>query len=505
MSIVNFKPVKFLPLLAGLLVSVYGAEVKANNLPSASNLPSDSHSNELSVLATVLAPTETGPSITPPSVASQAVTLRQAIALKQGSLTINDLKTNDLETPSTGSSLTSNNRSSLTFNGLLEEQKISGEKETSRTEASAQTPPSQSVEPEQQSLNTIEVSAVDVENIDNTRPHSDAFSHDLFLLADGGTPDFGETLFWSPARPDSHGPIGVMGDHTHGKGEFMLSYRYMFMDMDGNRSGTDSLSEAEVLQDFMVTPVQMTMQMHMLGAMYAPTEDLTLMAMLPYITKEMDHLTRNGMRFTTNTEGIGDVSFGGLYTLLDENRQRVHLNLGVSFPTGSINERDATPMGPNQILPYPMQIGSGTFDFQPGVTYLGQAGRWSWGSQAMGKIRVGENSNGYRLGNQFMLTGWGARSWTDWFSTSLRLDGRTNGNITGADARLNPSVIPTADPDLRAGTQLDVGLGLNFYVPEGNWQGTRFAVEFNLPVYRALSGPQLETDFTATAGLQTSF
>ncbi|MEL7333687.1 MAG: transporter [Cyanobacteria bacterium J06560_2] len=279
----------------------------------------------------------------------------------------------------------------------------------------------------------------------------------------------------------------------------------MYMDMDGNRNGTDSLSTADVLEGFMVTPVRMTMQMHMLGAMYAPTDDLTLMTMLPYITKEMDHLTRMGGEFTTTSEGIGDIQVGGLYTILDRNRQRVHINLGLSLPTGSIEERDATPMGPNQILPYPMQIGSGTVDLQPGITYLGQLGRWSWGSQAKGVIRLGENSNGYRQGNQLMLTGWGARSWTDWFSTSLRLNGRTWGNYGGEDSRLNPAVIPTADPDLRAGTQLDVGLGLNFYVPEGDLQGLRLATEFNLPIYRSLSGPQLETDFSATAGLQYAF
>ena len=28
-------------------------------------------------------------------------------------------------------------------------------------------------------------------------------------------------------RPDSHAPIGVMGDHMHKEGEYMISYRYM--------------------------------------------------------------------------------------------------------------------------------------------------------------------------------------------------------------------------------------------------------------------------------------
>jgi hypothetical protein len=133
---------------------------------------------------------------------------------------------------------------------------------------------------------------------------------------------------WSAARPDGHAPIGVMGDHTHKKGEFMFSYRYMFMEMDGNRDGTDSLSDREVLQDFMVTPVDMTMQMHMFGAMYAVTDDVTLMAMVPYVSKEMEHLTRMGTRFTTNSEGFGDIKTTALYTIFNKDKQRVHLNLG---------------------------------------------------------------------------------------------------------------------------------------------------------------------------------
>jgi len=210
---------------------------------------------------------------------------------------------------------------------------------------------------------------------------------------------------WSSSRPDGHAPIGVMGDHAHKKGEFMASYRYMFMNMDGNRDGTNSLSDSEVLQDFMVTPVDMTMDMHMFGAMYGVSDNLTVMAMVPFVSKEMEHLTRMGTRFTTNSEGIGDIKTTALYTIFDKDKQRVHLNLGASFPTGSINERDDTPAGDDQILPYPMQIGSGTFDLLPGITYLGQSGKGSWGAQALTTLRLGKNDNGYRLGNKYQLSG----------------------------------------------------------------------------------------------------
>lgn len=310
---------------------------------------------------------------------------------------------------------------------------------------------------------------------------------------------------WRAGRPDGHAPIGVMGDHTHEAGEFMFSYRFMRMDMAGNRDGTTDLTPAQVLQQFRVSPTEMTTDMHMLGAMYAPTDELTLSLMASYMFKTMEHVTRMGTRFTTQSDGFGDMRLMGLYKILDQNRQRLHFNAGISFPTGSTNRRDDTPAGPNQVLPYPMQLGSGTFDLHPGITYLGQTDDWSWGGQALGTIRLGTNGNSYRLGNRFNLTGWGARRWNNWFSTSIRLNGATWGNISGADPRLNPALIPTANPNLRGGTRLDVGLGLNFLVNKGVLAGHRLAVEFALPVYQSLDGPQLETDWVLTLGWQKAF
>jgi len=354
--------------------------------------------------------------------------------------------------------------------------------------------------------------AITLETIDQSSPigfvslpfasEDNSFPDRVIIANGGGDPSAGQ---WTSGRPDGHAPIGVMGDHVHGKGEWMITYRYMFMSMDGNRDGTDNLSTDDVLEDFMVSPEDMTMQMHMIGAMYAPTEDLTLMAMVPFVIKEMDHLTRMGTRFTTNSSGLGDIKLSGLYQLFNQNRQTVHLNLGFSVPTGSIDERDDTPAGDNVILPYPMQIGSGTFDLRPGITYLGQTDNWSWGAQANAVLRLGENDRDYTVGNHYQLTGWAARTLSDQVSLSLRLDGETRENYDGADLALNPNLIPTADPDLRGGTRLDLGLGVNVYLPESFLPEGRIAAEFELPLYQSLDGPQLETDWQLTVGVQSAF
>lgn len=306
-------------------------------------------------------------------------------------------------------------------------------------------------------------------------------------------------------RPDSHAPIGVMGEHTHKSGEWMLSYRYMRMNMDGNRIDDSRVSDSRVLEDFIATPTQMSMEMHMLGAMYAPNDDLTLMIMLPYVRKEMDHINRMGRRFSTESEGIGDISLSGIYTLYRQQHRQLMLNLGISLPTGSTDERDDTPVRDDAKLPYPMQLGSGTYDLISGLTYRNQFGHYSWGSQVKATLRTGRNDEGYRLGHKYQLNYWLARTLNAQTSISARLSAERVENIRGLDPELNPAFIPTADPDLRAGDTLSLLLGVNLLAPTGYFKGHRLALELGAPLYQNLDGPQLETDFTLTLGWQKAF
>lgn len=363
--------------------------------------------------------------------------------------------------------------------------------------------------------------AQDVRSMESAPPNpiESAFDGSLDLTLSFTNPDppvrfgalsddeHGAGYIHSSARADSHAPIGVMADHTHHAGEFMLSYRYMYMDMDGNRDGDSRVGVDDVLADFMVSPTDMSMEMHMLGAMYAPTDWMTLMLMVPYVRKDMDHVTRMGTRFTTKSEGLGDIRLTGMFPIVHEGHHAFHANFGVSLPTGSIDEKDATPADPtaSRRLPYPMQLGSGTFDLLPGVVYTFQEEDWSFGAAANGTIRLGENDNDYTLGNGLELTTWWAYEWQDWISTSVRLDYQLWGNIDGADPDLNPMMVPTADPNLRGGQRLDLLFGVNLYAPDGPLAGNRLAVEVGFPVYQNLDGPQLETDFLLTVGWQFTF
>jgi hypothetical protein len=326
---------------------------------------------------------------------------------------------------------------------------------------------------------------------------------------------------WTSSRPDGHAPIGVMGDHKHEANELMLSYRFMYMSMEGSRDGTSKIADRDVVSPtgpygYNVTPTSMPMKMHMFGLMYGATSGVTIMASLPYLSSSMDHLTRAGGTFTTSSGAVGDLGLSGLFDIATWDRQFLMGQLGVSIPTGSINQQDVTPLSaPNTTqLPYPMQTGSGTWDIDAALTYQGQVHGWSWGAQGGGRFRTGTNDNGYRLGNKYWLTGWGAVKFASWLSASLRAQGRRVDNITGVDSKLTDPVmtpggptpaaafVPTADPNLRAGTSGDIGIGINTSISKGPLHGLRLAVEGLVPVYQKLDGPQLETDWYIIAGVQ---
>ena len=305
---------------------------------------------------------------------------------------------------------------------------------------------------------------------------------------------------WTAARPDGHAPISVMGDHMHQMGEWMVSYRYMSMEMEGLLKGSDSVSPTMMATGFMANmlPSEMTMDMHMFGTMYAISNKWTLMGMLNYLDNEMS-MPMGKM----DSSGLGDVKIAGLYDLVQwDSGRRMHLNLGVSLPTGSIDEKDAI----SRVLGYGMQLGSGTYDFHPAITYLAQTENYSYGAQLGGILRIGENDQDYTLGNKFEAALWGARKITDSLSASAKLDYSTQSEIDGSDTRLDARNMMMASPGFQTASQgrdiTTFGLGLNYYFQNGGLSGHRLAAEWETPIDQKVNGVQLELDSVWTLGWQ---
>ncbi len=313
------------------------------------------------------------------------------------------------------------------------------------------------------------------------------------------------------ARPDCHAPIGVMGEHGHKAGEMMLAYRFMVMGMQGLQSGTDSVETADVLKDFMMAPTAMDMRMHMFGAMFAPHDKITLMGMVSYQQRYMEmegaHLHATGHHdhpvgmHEMSSAGIGDVKLDSLLTFWKSHNVTFLGNVGVSFPTGSITQQ----ADDGSILPYPMQLGSGSFEARPGITVFGTHGNWSYGGQLRGTFPLNTNASEYQHGNTLTATTWGARRVNNWISLSARLLFSHKGNITGNHPDLDLNRSPSHRPDFQGFNRLDVAISSNLIVPEGALVGQRLAIEFMLPVYQNLTRTQLKNTWRLTLGWQYAF
>ncbi|HEY5999621.1 MAG TPA: hypothetical protein VI078_10030 [bacterium] len=330
--------------------------------------------------------------------------------------------------------------------------------------------------------------------------------------ATGGAPAGGEHAGCGCAdtavNPGSIEPIY----HTHAAGRWMVSYQFMRTGMDGLRDGTSDVPVDAVSPmgsepyGYMMTPTKMTMDMQMLMLMYGATDRLTLMAMANYQKNNMDMLMNMGMgnkpQDPMRTEGVGDVELRALWLAA----HGLVAGVGVSLPSGSIDET-TTMMRMDFRAPYDMQLGSGSVDLRPSLTWAGASGDglWGWGGQAVYTWRTADNKHDYRLGDAFRAAGWLDRALGP-VRVSARLAYLTAGRIRGEDAGiakiLDPEMgapTPDADPGNYGGQRLDGTLGAS--VGFGAW---RFGVEGGVPLYQNLNGLQLKTEWTLAAGVQVT-
>ncbi len=326
------------------------------------------------------------------------------------------------------------------------------------------------------------------------------------------------------SRVDTHAPAHLFGDHVHQQGEWMFEYKYMNMSMDGNRAGSSGVTDQQAL-DFIgtvppgvpgvsaygATPTRMSMEMHMMHIMYGYSDDVTLYVMPMWVVNTMDHIRRPGTppfvnlgpTFRTHNSGFGDLHFGALWQVYESDVDEVIVHLGASAPTGDIDATTTAPTGTPSELPYPMRLGSGTWDLRPGITYKYYADRWSFGTQFQTDLPLGRNDSNYRVGNQYRLNAWFAylldceKRW----ALTYRIEGLWQSNYVGADPQLNPNLISTADPDSRGGELLNFGYGVMTMLPAGG----RLSFEIAHRVYQRVSGVQLERDWSLATSYSKAF
>ncbi len=355
----------------------------------------------------------------------------------------------------------------------------------------------------------------------------------------------------------AHAPAGIMFDHMLPAGGFMVGYRYMWNSQSGGMlNGSSSIDDVTLKTNgcagdpCYLTPSNMTMSMHMMDLMYAPTDWLTLMLMPQFVDMHMDMRPIDGQSAADvqnagaaaphfihhsqnphETGGIGDLGMYALFKVFDNGTHHLHTTAGLSAPTGDVNiQMRRTHQTEGGFMDYGMQLGSGTWDFKPSVTYTGHSKELSWGVQANGVIRMEDkNDSGYLLGDLFQATAWGSYNLTNWLTASLRgaytvqgsvagqYNGSNNGqfidhtevDLNGSETTFYSSILkfgPQDYPGNYGGRFWDVGFGLSALVPGDNiLGGNRLSVEWLQPVHTDFNGYQLDRDGALSATWSVMF
>lgn len=322
--------------------------------------------------------------------------------------------------------------------------------------------------------------------------------------------------------PDDHAPSGVMVDHLHGQGTGMVAVRHLHTSASGLYSGKNRVTGADLAEaGFSMMATGMTMDMVMLDLMYAPTDKLTLMLMPHYMRMEMDMGPTPMMAMpggedhghgdydqghmhhgNHSVSGIGDTLVAALYDLSFSDEYQLVGSLGISAPTGSVDKKNAD----GSFVHYGMQLGSGTWDLAPALTYKDRNGMFSWGAQVSGGIRLeSANDSGYALGDRYTLTGWSAWKLAPWISLSARLAYEQQGSIKG---HYNGAHNHSSPADLQAnygGEFIDAGLGANMVVRHGSFAGLRLELEWTTRLSEDYHGYQLGRDQGMNTAVAFSF
>lgn len=310
--------------------------------------------------------------------------------------------------------------------------------------------------------------------------------------------------------PDDITPSGIMCGDVHDKNQWMLSYRMMRMRMDGVMSGNQRLSEAEQLVRYQAASVYMDMDMHMFMLMYGVTNRFTFMAMAHYNSNYMKMRMTMGTvvhGHAMQTSGMGDTKLYAMYKYRSKQTGKWIAALGLSVPTGStrISGNATHVMYPSSRFPYAMQLGTGTWDILPVLTYLYQRTPWNTGIQMQATIRTGFTKLGYRWGNELQLNAWLARKVLPFLSGSLRTEVTYAESVKGRDRNLDITKEVASNPDNYGGSRGVVHPGILVQFRKPLLRSFRWSAEYGLLVFENRFGWQMPTTYTFNFSISFTF
>lgn len=245
-------------------------------------------------------------------------------------------------------------------------------------------------------------------------------------------------------------------------------------------------------------PMNRDVSVQALGSVlgYGVNAKLAVFGMAPYfVNKELEVTTPPG-RVERDTNGFGDVSLFGRYTLYQNDFTggtfRVAPLLGVTAPTGDVDDRDE--LGE---LPRPLQTGDGAWDAFGGLVVTYQTLQYQWDAQLL--YRENGRHESFARGDETRFDA--SLQYRVWPGS---LKGDTPGFVyalleSNLIHRERDEVGSGLDPD-SGGTQWLLAPGLQYVTRSWILEGT-----VQLPVAEDPTGDAIQDDYILRVGFRHNF
>jgi len=323
-------------------------------------------------------------------------------------------------------------------------------------------------------------------------------------------------------------PMNIPGGGIPETHEFRFKFSAMTMGMDGLARDGNAVSAASQLGmpmmmgqptgQFMAVPTSMDMRMLNFTMGYSFSDRLFGGVMLMHKDNSMEMQFSDMMAmntgvpgFTMESSGVADTMLMGKYRLYADDplipSKQASFFFGLSLPTGSIEETNSNhpiAMRQSELLPYGMQLGSGTYDPTIGILYQGSASPYWWGVNAMYTARLHDNDRDYRLGDEARVDLYGMYQFRSNLLAQLQLniehkdkiDGQMDSVLSGASGHVtqgmasSPFTTPLYDTNNYGGQKVLATVGLQ-------WQPAPLNIidiNVGIPVHQNMNGLQLEEE-----------
>ncbi len=279
--------------------------------------------------------------------------------------------------------------------------------------------------------------------------------------------------------------------------KFGIGYHFITARYEAHQEGRRVVSSGEALDRFGRLMTRMDVESNLFTFAYRPNEKWMVHVGVPFLRVGGDVEAADGSSFSFHVDGISDVDLNVSRFFYLTPQTQLALNLGLGFPTGTI---DAQRNG--VVLPYSLQLGSGTWDLSPGIAISREFGRLEMGALAEAEIHPGENDNGYRFGNSI-----GGSLWAHYnVSPYVVLGGFLRGGFQEAVEDPNPSGAALhRNPANYGGGYLESGISARLLHPSCPYGGKFLEFRASKPIWQDANGIHLVRDWMLEFGIGFSF